>query len=203
MRHFFTFWGTCSLLLGAAAVPISATTIDFENQAAQRGGSLKGIPDSPLVIGIATFTGGELLNAEVGLNADATAVYASQGLFGSGETNPVVITFAAPVSNFSVFAANGDDIRNYTVSDDVGDSVTMSLASAGSLGAGAFSLAGHDITTVKITSANAGGWDFAIDNVVFTEAAPVPEPRSLLLVCAGLMLVASVRRKYLTALLRR
>jgi hypothetical protein len=64
-------------------------------------------------------------------------------------------------------------------------------------------LAGHGITTVKITSANAGGWDFAIDNVVFTEAAPVPEPRSLLLVCAGLMLVASVRRKYLTALLRR
>jgi hypothetical protein len=174
-----------SLLLGAAVVPVSATTIDFESQAAGRGGNLTGVPDSPLVIGIATFTGGELLNAEVGLNADETGVYTNQGLFGSGETNPVVITFASPVSNFSILVANGEDVRNYTVSDNLGDSVTMSLASAGGLGAGAFSLAGSGITTVKITSANADGWDFAIDNVTFTEAAPVPEPSSLLLLAGG------------------
>ena len=126
--------------------------------------------------------------------ADQTGVYASQGLFGSGETNPLVITFAGPVSNFSVFVANGEDVRNYTVSDNLGDSVTMSLASAGGFGAGTFALTGNGITTVKITSANADGWDFAIDNVVFTEAAPVPEPRSLLLACAGFILLLGVAR---------
>jgi hypothetical protein len=185
MRHSFKLWGICSLLMGAVVIPVSATTIDFESPAAGRGGNLTGIPDSPLVIGIATLTGGELLNAEVGLNADQTGVYASQGLFGSGETNPVVLTFASPVSGFSIFVANGDDVRSYTVSDNLGDSVAMSLASAGGFGAGTFSLAGNGITTVKITSANADGWDFAIDNVVFTEATPVPEPRSLLLLAGG------------------
>ena len=193
MEHLFTFLGMCSLLLSAGVAGLSATTIDFESQAAARGGNLTGIPDSPLTVGMATFTGGELLNAEVGLNADQTGVYASQGLFGSGEMNPLVITFAVPVSNFSVFVANGEDVRNYIVSDDLGDSLTMSLASAGGFGAGAFALTGNGITTVKITSANADGWDFAIDNIVFTEATPVPEPRSLLLVCVSFITLPVIR----------
>jgi hypothetical protein len=193
MRSFLTLWGTCALLLSASVASLSATTIDFESQAAGRGGNLTGVPNSPLVIGLATFTGGELLNAEVGLNADQTGGYTSQGLFGSGETNPLVITFAAPVSNFSVFVANGEDVRNYTVSDDLGDATTLSLASAGSFGAGTFSLTAGGITTVKITSANADGWDFAIDNIVFTEATPVPEPRSLLLVCVSFLLLPVIR----------
>jgi hypothetical protein len=37
------------------ARPANATVIDFEAQAAGRGGSFTGIPDSPLTIGIATF----------------------------------------------------------------------------------------------------------------------------------------------------
>jgi hypothetical protein len=62
----------------------------------------------------------------------------------------------------------------------------MSLPSAGSLGAAVFSLSGIGITTVDITSANADGWDFAIDNVTFTPGAShVPEPRSF-----GLLLLA-------------
>jgi hypothetical protein len=67
----------------------TASVINFNTQAADRGGNLTGIPDSPLPIGMATFSGGELLNAEVGLNVDQTGVYATQGLFGSGETNPL------------------------------------------------------------------------------------------------------------------
>ena len=49
------------LLAAVGRVPASASTIDFEAQAAGSGGNLTGIPDSPLTIGIATFTGGELL----------------------------------------------------------------------------------------------------------------------------------------------
>ena len=177
------------IFLSLLAIHGTASTIDFEAQAVGRGGSLTGIPDSPLTIGTATFTGGELLNAEVGLNADQTGIYASQGLFGSGETNPLTITFAAPVSDLSVLVLNGDDVRNYTVSDNLGDSIATSLPSTGSLGAATFSLPGNGLTSVQITSANTDGWDFAIDNLSFTQTVATPEPGSILLLAAGLALL--------------
>jgi hypothetical protein len=190
------------LLIFGAMTPVRATTIDFETQAGNRGGNLTGILDSPLTIGIATFTGGELLNQEVGLNADQTGVYASEGLFGSGETNPLVINFAVPVQTFSVSVLNGDDVRSYTVSDDLGDLATASLASAGGLGTATLSLPGKGITEVMITSANADAWDFAIDNVAFTQAATVPEPASPALVGAGLVIAGVTRRKQIRAWLK-
>lgn len=198
MKHFLvTLLGPFMLLTFAAAVPAGATVIDFEAQAANRGGNFTGIPDSPLTIDIATFASGELLNGEVGLNVDPTGVLASEGLFGSGETNPLVITFAAPVQDFSVLVLNGDDGRSYTVSDNLGDSATNSLISAGGLGAATFSLPGSGLTTVTITSANTDAWDFAIDNVTFTAATTsTPEPESMLLSSAGLvLLVTAIRRK--------
>ena len=60
-------------------------------------------------------------------------------LLGSGETNPLVITFASRVEQFSVVVANGDDVRSHTVSDNLGDSINKSLPSAGALGAASFS----------------------------------------------------------------
>ena len=141
MRKVVRHFGLSFVLAASAGItPAMATVINFDAQAADRGGNLTGIPDSPLTIGIATFSGGELLNAEVGLNADQTGVYATQGLFGSGETNPVMITFASPIEGFSIFVANGDDARSYAVSDNLGDSITKSLPSAGALGAAIFSL---------------------------------------------------------------
>jgi len=174
------------LLLTLALAPASATVIDFEAQAANRGGNLTGIPDSPLTIGIATFTGGELRFGLINLPADETGVYVSEGLFGSGETNPLVITFATPVSDFSVLVANGDaQNQTYTVSDELGDSASVTLALSGSLNNAAktVALSGSDITTVSITSANVSFWNFAIDNVTFSA---VPEPMSVSLVLVGL-----------------
>ena len=202
MRKVVRHFGLSFVLAASAGItPAMATVINFDAQAADRGGNLTGIPDSPLTIGIATFSGGELLNAEVGLNADQTGVYATQGLFGSGETNPLMITFASPVEQVSLFVANGDDVRNYTLSDNLGDSITKSLPSAGALGAASFSLPGSGITTVYVTSANADAWDFAIDNVTFTAGTSTPEPESLFLVGAGSILVACIRRKHVFALL--
>jgi hypothetical protein len=196
-RFVVTLLSPFMLLACTTVLPAAAAVIDFESQAANTGGNLTGIPDSPLAMGMATFTGGELRDGEIGLIADQTGVYASEGLFGSGETNPLLITFASPVSNFSVFVANGDDVRSYSVSDNLGDSVTMSLATAGGLGAATFSLPGNGITTVEITSANANAWDFAIDNVTFTTASATPEPESLLLLAAGVVVLAATRRKQL------
>jgi hypothetical protein len=177
---------TFGLLLTLALAPASATVIDFEAQAANRGSNLTGIPDSPLTIGIATFTGGELRFGLINLPADETGVYVSEGLFGSGETNPLVITFGTPVSDFSVLLANGDSQnQTYTVSDDLGDSTNFTLALPGSLNNAArtVALSGAGITTVSITSANASFWNFAIDNVTFSA---VPEPMSVSLVLVGL-----------------
>ncbi|HTF62848.1 MAG TPA: PEP-CTERM sorting domain-containing protein [Edaphobacter sp.] len=197
-RFVVTLFASYMLLICTTALPVTATAINFETQAANTGGNLTGIPDSPLTVGIATFTGGELRNGEIGLNSDQTGVYASQGLFGSGETNPLVITFASPVRAFSVFVANGDDVRRYTVSDNLGDSITMSLASAGSLGAATFSLPGDGITMVNISSSNADAWDFAIDNLTFTAATAAPEPRTPLLLGSALVVLAVLRRKQLS-----
>ena len=214
MRHFSMHFG---LLVAAGVIasvaPATGTVINFDTQAAERGGNLTGIPDSPLTIGTATFTGGELLNGEIGLNADQTGVYASEGLFGSGETNPLVITFSSPVDAFSVLVLNGEDVRTYTVSDNVGDSITKSLPSTGAtidyggfvqgLGAATFSLSGNGLTTVDISSANADAWDFAIDNVSFTAAASIPEPDSVKLLALGLMLALAACLKHVVNLLRR
>src|SRR5215469_4966377 len=139
----------CLLLLAAA--PAFASVVDFQAQAANHGGNLTGIPDSPLTIGIATFTGGELRDGLINFPADETGVYASEGLFGSGETNPLVIAFATPVQGFSLLVANGDSQnQSYTVSDNLGDSVSVTLGLSGGLNNAAktVALSGSGITTV-------------------------------------------------------
>jgi hypothetical protein len=202
MKCFLMRIGAHVLFCFAAALPVCATVINFETQAANTGGNLTGIPNSPLTISLATFTSGELRDGEVGLPADQTGVYATEGQFGSGETNPLVITFASPVSGFSVLVVNGDAAESYTVSDNVGDSVTKLLASSVDLGAATFSLSGHGLTSVDITSADANAWSFAIDNVTFAAATSVPEPESLLPMGVALALLLALRRKQLNAWLR-
>jgi hypothetical protein len=177
-----TMFTRCLVLASVTLLPLSATVIDFEAQAINSGGNLTGIPDSPLKIGIATFSGGELRQAELAINADDTGVYASQGMFGSGETNPVIITFDSPVSGFSILVANGDIAQSYTVSDDLGDSETLALTSASNSGRAVFALSGTSISKVEIASANVTAWNFAIDSATFTPLTPAPEPQSLVLV---------------------
>ncbi|MBV9265532.1 MAG: hypothetical protein JO061_05120 [Acidobacteriaceae bacterium] len=154
----------------------ASTLIDFEAQATSAGSSFTGTPDSPLSIGVATFTGGELLNAEFGL-ADQTSVYASEGVFGT-DSNPITIQFSHPVDGFSLLVANGGNTDTFTISDNLGDKVTGSLASAGAGGSQVFTLPGDGLSSVAITSSNVNGWNFAIDNVAFTET---PEPKSFFL----------------------
>lgn len=183
------------ILLLAATAALSAGTIDFEAEAANAGGFLTGIPDSPLAIGVATFTGGELRRGEIGLIADQSGVYATQGVFGFGETNPLTILFAAPVSGFSVTVLNGDNTATYTITDDLGDSISASLPSAGAGGAKIFSLPGVGIRRVHISSSNGDGWNFAIDDVISVAA---PEPGPQLLLALGLLLLGLLAKRKLT-----
>jgi hypothetical protein len=170
------------------ATSARADLIDFESQAHAGTGLLTGIPDSPLTIAIATLTGGELLRAESGLPADATALYATEGLFGV-DSNPLIITFAKPVNSFSILIANGDSQnQSYTLSDDLGETVTKQLAlpGAASGSTATLTLPGSGITRVTVASANPDFWNFAIDDVSFTATA-APEPGTWALCAASLL----------------
>jgi hypothetical protein len=185
-------------LFGAAALlastPSRATVIDFEAQGAGAPPSFTGVVDSPLTIGIATFTGGQLLNHESGPSPDQTAVYATTNEVGGAYTNPLPISFSQSVGSFSVLVTNliAD---TYTVRDNLGDSVSQALALNSQFD---FILpAAAGITSVTVASAATGGaWDFAIDNVTFTPvtvpAPPIGRGLPVLLAVGGMLFGAKI-----------
>src|SRR4029077_5866787 len=106
-----------SILFTGAQRPAFPSTIDFENQCP--GGVKTAGPCSslfanadnaqslnvPTAIGGVTFQGGVLLDNATNLPADETVIYgtagnaADIGVFpGSGFTNPLTITFPAPIT---------------------------------------------------------------------------------------------------------
>jgi hypothetical protein len=143
----------------------------------------------------ATFTGGVILTNETSQSTDDTSVYATLGPDYGGDpslTNPLVVSFSAPIQNFSIQILNALS-GNYVMSDNVGDSMDFSLATTGgSLATEGFAAAGTQVTIDYTSSSTA--WDFAIDNVTFDQALPImPEPASAgLLVGAG---VLALRRR--------
>jgi hypothetical protein len=176
-----------ALAIGAAPGRATATLINFNDQAAGRGGVFTGNVDSPLTIGIATFAGGELLNHEMN-GVDHTGVYAtiSPKLVSGAYTNPLTISFSQTVSNFSLEVTN-NLADSFTVADNVGDSQSMSL---GNNSQAYFTLSGPGITSVTIGAANTTLWDFAIDNVRFTSSTVTPEPATWALIASAVPALA-------------
>jgi hypothetical protein len=182
-------------ILAIAAATAKADLINFETQGASAPSAFNGALNSPLVIGIATFTGGQLLNNAAGA-VDATAVYATTNgsLLGGAYADPLTITFSQAVSSFSIDITNGF-ADSYTVADNRGGSLTLAVASNTTQ---LFSLTDSGITSVTIGSATTTLWDFAIDNVQFTPAvASVPEPSSLLLLASMCGAFATLARRRL------
>ena len=180
LLHFF-------LAIFTFCVPLSAVTINFEAQGASAPSAFTGVPNSPFVVGIATFTGGQLLNKEVSA-IDVTAVYATATV--GKLADPLTITFSQPVSAFSLLLTNAV-ADTYVVSDDKGGSQSLAVNQNTSQ---LFSLPDPGITSVSILSTiTVPFWNFAIDDVTFTPAAvvnTVPEPATLPV--AGLLLVCSL-----------
>src|SRR5580700_4048782 len=107
--------------------------VTFDDQPA--GSSIFGAPAQTLVYNFpdvtATFTGGVILTDETNQTTDTSNVYASCGLSGcSGYTNPLVVTFSSPIQNFQIQILNAL-AGSYTMADNVGDSMTFSLATTG------------------------------------------------------------------------
>ncbi len=174
-----TLLGLAFGIVGPGIHVAKAGFIDFESQAAGRGGNFTGAVDSPLVIGIATFKGGELLNNESS-SIDLTGVYATiaPNLVSGAYTNPLTINFSTPVSGFSILVTN-NFADSFTVADNLGGSSTLILPNNALQ---TFTLLDLGITSVTISAANHTTFDFAIDNVAFTstDVAPVPEPATVI-----------------------
>ena len=167
-----TFWVLITVFFLTTAA--DATTIDFEAQGAGAPSTFNTTLNSPLVIDIATLTGGELLKNEtvsVPPAADTSAVYATTA-FLAGYTDPLVITFAQPVSNVSLLVTN-ETPDTYTLADNLGNSSSMAISNNVNQ---TLSLVDGGVTQVAIGTLGAGGWDYAIDNVTYTTT--VPEPAS-------------------------
>lgn len=170
----------------------NATTIDFEAQGSAAPSAFNNKLNSPLTIGITTFTGGELLKNETfgAPGADTTVVYATNG-FGTGYTDPLVITFAQAVSNVSLLVTN-ETPDTYTLSDDLGNLVTLSVGNNVSQ---TLSLSDAGAMQITIRTVSPVGWDYAIDNVSFAAAAVAPEPLTTAPVAASLLAFLLVLKK--------
>jgi hypothetical protein len=141
-------------------------TIDFEQFS---GPSLFTGVQSPLTVGTATVSGGQILSATAFLPANQTKVYGTS-IFCPGCLPSITIDFSQPISDFSVFVANGQTFTVlYTVEDDQGGMQTLILFANLNSGAGTFTLPSTNIRRVTIRS-NIADWDFFIDNITFSES---------------------------------
>jgi hypothetical protein len=187
-------------VLVGSAVAANAFIVTFEDQT---GPSLFGNPNQTLVYNFpgvtATFTGGTILTATTNLPADQTSVYGT--ISTTPNSNPLTITFSAPVTNFFLDILNGETSdETYTIADNVGNTASFVIPPNLNSGLQFFSLAATGtVVTITSAAANGGGfWDFFVDNVGFDQPTPLgtPEPSTwamMLLGFAGLAL-AGYRR---------
>jgi hypothetical protein len=178
----------------ASLVSHASTIIDFDLQAASEGAPTgfdgDTTIDSPLTLGIATFTGGELLLAE-SAQADQTGVYATNSLL-TGYLDPLTIAFSQAISGFSVLLTN-NLAGTFTVSDNKGGTQTLVLGGDVSQ---TFTLADNGVTSVTVKETGTP-FDFAIDNVTFSPAtvtSATPEPSAFILLGTGLVILAGAVR---------
>ena len=188
------FWLTAVLLLPLALARTAfATTIDFESQGAAAPGAFNGKLNSPLSIGIATFTGGELLRNVSGA-ADTSAVYGTTNFVAGAYADPLMIHFLQSVTSFSLQFTNAIP-DTYTLATDAGGTASYTIDAnttvTGSVGGAAFQ-------NVTVGSSQQFEWDFAIDNVTFSIAGvAVPEPALPLTagLLAGALAFAALNRR--------
>ena len=146
------------------ALTFARTLIDFEEFTAPPFFSQA---QPPLTIGIATFSGGQLLNAATSLPVDRSTVYGTADFCVACQP-AITIDFSRRVSGFSLFLMNGLPFTvTYTVQDDLGTIQTVTLVANLNSGAQTVKLPDKGIIQVIITGDNSTSWDFLIDNVQF------------------------------------
>lgn len=137
--------------------------IDFEEFT---GGSLFTTADPPLLTENATISGGQILSNATFLPANRTTVYGT-AFFCAGCLPTITIDFTDPVKDLKLVLLNGQTFTvTYTLKNNLGDLVTLSLVSNSQGGTGIVGLPSGGITSVTITG-DTSSWDFLIDNIEY------------------------------------
>lgn len=137
--------------------------IDFEEFT---GGSLFTTADPPLLTENATISGGQILSGATFLPANRTTVYGT-AFFCAGCLPTITIDFTDPVKDLKLVLLNGQTFTvTYTIKNNLGDLVTLSLVSNSQGGTGIAGLPSGGITSVTITG-DTSSWDFLIDNIEY------------------------------------
>ena len=176
-RHLASAALTTALLTLCLNTHASAQTtqINFEQFS---GGPFFTQIEPPLTVGIARFSGGQILSAASGLATNQTKVYGT-AVFCSGCLPTITVDFSEPVSNFSVVLYNGQAFTvTYVVQDDQGGLQSITLAAHFQFGFATINLPSEGIRKVTITS-DTGQWDFLIDNVRFEESGCITDVQRL------------------------
>src|SRR5437868_2453625 len=140
-----------ALLAALLAGSASASVINFEDQPAgpSNFAATSGAHTLVYIFGTltVTFTGGVILTNETSQTTDNTNVYATCGICGMPSfTNPLTVTFSAPVQNFQIDILNAL-AGNYTMADNAGHSLNFNLATTGgSLATEGFAASGTVVT---------------------------------------------------------
>ena len=207
----------------ALAGSVSAATINFDDQGLIGPGVFIDASPIPQTLSIAAggvtavFTGGVILTDAFLMPANLTSIYGtadSASVGADGMSNPLTITFSAPITNFLVDVLNGLPANiQYRVSDNAGNASVFTLAPNTSSGATTigFAAAGTQVQIASITAPTTT-WDFFIDNIRFNtgiqcgttgcnEVAAIPVPGALPLFAAGLAVLGAgvYRRRTLKA----
>src|SRR5688500_14092102 len=99
----------------------------------------------PVTVGLATFSGGHLLNATTFLPVNPSVVYGT-AYFCGGCLPTMTIDFARSVSNLSFLLMNGRSVTvTYTVDDGLGGTQTFTLVPNSQNGAATVSVPGPGI----------------------------------------------------------
>ena len=121
-----------------------------------------------------SITGGAIPTNTLNLPADHTSVYGTASpSFGLNPaySNTITMTFTSPINNFFFDLINGRPfLETFTVSDNLGQSQTFTLAP--NFNSGAVTVGFATVGSVITISMADPSWDFFIDNIGFNQATP-------------------------------
>ncbi|MDB6002253.1 MAG: hypothetical protein JWP52_3952 [Rhizobacter sp.] len=198
--------GIAVAVLFAASIPAQAASVlyDFENQPiftetpfTMTAGGVSATFAGPSDVDPGAFGISSNFQSPTGfqyrlMNGDFLTIGSAFGASGS----PLTITFSAAVTSFSLdFALDDPDnttALSFTTSANGTATGSGSLTAGFRYPEGSLAFSGTPFTSITFQS---NAIDFQLDNLQVTTIAAVPEPESLLLIAAGLPLLAFARRR--------